>query len=154
MDYNDIILIEDNLQDIEMILDAFKEHNMIYKVHVLKDGAEALDYFFGPQGCIHEASAQFPKLILLDLKLPKVNGLDVLKHLKSDEQARQIPVAVFTSSNEDLGRAQCHTLGVNDYIVKPLDSEAFSRCVADIGLFWLEKNRAIYNSLQNVTNGS
>jgi two-component system response regulator len=137
MEYTDIILIEDNLQDIEMIVDAFKEHNMMYKVNVLHDGAEALDYFFGPQGCIYEASTQFPKLILLDLKLPKINGLDVLKRLKSDEQTRQIPVAVFTSANDDLSRIQSSALGANSYRVKPLDSELFSRCVADIGLRWL-----------------
>ncbi|TRZ90364.1 response regulator [bacterium] len=132
MDYTDIILIEDNLQDVEMILDAFKEHRMIYKIRVLNDGAGALDYFFGPQGCIYEAATQLPQLILLDLNLPKVNGLDVLKHLKSYEQTRQIPVAVFTSSNEDLSR-QCYALGADSYMVKPLDSELFSRCVADIG---------------------
>jgi two-component system response regulator len=142
MDYTDIILIEDNLQDIEMILDAFKEHNMLYKVHVLNDGAGALDYFFGPLGCIYGASTQFPKLILLDLKLPKVNGFDVLKRIKSDEQTRQIPVAVFTSTNEDLGREQCYALGANSYTVKPLDSEVFSRSIADIGSYWLGKNKS------------
>jgi two-component system response regulator len=145
MDYTDIILIEDNLQDTEMIIDAFKEHNIICKVHVLNDGAGALEYFFGPQGCIHEAPTQFPKLILLDLKLPKVDGLDVLKRLKSDEQTRQIPVAVFTSSSEDLVRIECYALGANSYSVKPLDSELFSRRVADIGSYWLVRNRTIYD---------
>ena len=147
MDCIDIVLIEDNLQDIEMIIDAFKEHHLIYKFHVLNDGAGALDYFFGYHGCIHGASSQFPKLILLDLKLPKVSGLDVLKRLKSDERTQQIPVAVFTSSNEDLGRVQCYELGADGYIVKPLDSEVFSRCVADIGSFWLGENKAVYDSL-------
>ena len=136
MDYTDVILIEDNLQDIEMIIDAFKEHKMIYKVHALHDGAGALDYFFGPQGCSYAAATPFPKLILLDLNLPKVSGLDVLKHLKSVEQTRQIPVAVFTSSHEDL-RGQCYALGADSYMVKPLDSDSFSRCVADIGSCWL-----------------
>lgn len=147
MDYTDIILIEDSPQDIEMILDAFKEHNMAYEVHVLTDGAGALDYFFGPQGCIFGATSQFPKLILLDLNLPKVDGFDVLKHLKSDEKTRQIPVAVFTSSNEYVDRVQCYALGANSYIVKPLDSEVFSRFVADIGSYWLGKNRTVYDSL-------
>lgn len=145
MCHTDIVLIEDNLQDIEMILDAFKEHKMAYKVHVLNDGAGALDYFFGPQGNAHNAPSQLPKLILLDLKLPNVDGFDVLKHLKSHEQTRQIPVAVFTSSNEYAGKAQCYSLGANSYIVKPIDSEVFSRYIADIGSYWLGKNRAVYD---------
>jgi two-component system response regulator len=145
MDYADIILIEDNLQDIEMILDAFKEHNKIYKVQVLNDGAEALDYFFGPQRYIYEASTQFSKLILLDLKLPKVNGFEVLGRLKSDERTKQIPVAIFTSSNEYVDRVQCYALGANSYIVKPSDSEVFSRFAADIGSYWLARNRTVYD---------
>jgi two-component system response regulator len=145
MDCADIILIEDNLQDIEMILDAFKEHNKVYKVHAVNDGAEALDYFFGPQGCIEEASTQFPKLILLDLKLPKVNGFEVLDRLKSDERTKQIPVVMFTSSNEYVDKVQCYALGANSYIVKPSDAEVFSRFAADIGSYWLARNRTIYD---------
>jgi two-component system response regulator len=145
MDYRDIILIEDNLQDVEMILDAFKEYNKFYTIHVMNDGAEALDYFFGPQGCINKATTQFPKLILLDLKLPKVNGFEVLGRLKSDELTRQIPVAMFTSSNEYVDRVQCYALGANSYIVKPSDSEVFSRFVADIASYWLSRNRTIYD---------
>ena len=141
----DIILIEDNLQDVEMIIDAFTEHNMIYKIHVLNDGAEALDYFFGPQGCIYKASAQFPKLIMLDLKLPKVNGLELLKRLKSDERLRQIPVAIFTSSDEYLDKFQSSAFGANSYVVKPLDSEVFSRFVVDIGSYWLGRNTISYD---------
>jgi two-component system response regulator len=144
MDYKDMILIEDNLHDIEMILDAFKEHNMTCNVHVLNDGAEALDYLLGPQGGICETSAQLPKLILLDLNLPKINGLDVLKRLKSEDRTRQIPIAVFTSSSEYLDIIQCYALGVNSYVVKPLDAEVFSRVAADIGSYWLERNSTIY----------
>lgn len=145
MDCADIILIEDNLQDIEMILYAFKEHNKIYKIKVLHDGAEALDYFFGLQGCIYEAAIQFPKLILLDLKLPKINGFEVLGRLKSDEQTKQIPVVMFTSSNEHVDKVQCYALGANSYIVKPSDAEVFSHFAVDIGSYWLARNRTIYD---------
>jgi two-component system response regulator len=145
MNCPDIVLIEDNLQDIEMIIFAFMEHNKAYKVYAVNDGAEAIDYFFGPQGCIKEVSAQFPKLILLDLKLPKVNGFEVLERLKSDKRAKQIPVVMFTSSNEHVDRVQCYALGANSYIVKPSDAEVFSRFAADIGSYWLARNRTIYD---------
>jgi len=141
MQYADIILIEDNLQDIEMIIYAFKEYKLTYNVYVLNDGAEALNHFFGPQGCIHEATPHFPKPIFLDLKLPRINGFEVLGRLKSDERTRRIPIAMFTSSNEYLDRVRCYALGANSYIVKPSDSEVFSRYAADIGSYWLERNQ-------------
>jgi two-component system, response regulator len=147
MDHIDIVLIEDNLLDVEMILDSFKEHKLTYKVHVLHDGAEALSYFFGPQGYIHEERPHFPKLILLDLKLPKINGLEILERLKSDNRTRQIPVAVFTSSDEYRDRIYSYEHGANSYMVKPLDSEKYSRLVVDIGSYWLEKNRTPYDDL-------
>ncbi len=136
----DILLIEDNRHDVEMILYAFNEYDMSYQVLALQDGAKALDYFFGAQGCVHEVPAQLPKLILLDLKLPRINGIEVLKRLKSDGRTRPIPVVVFTSSNESQDKRECYSLGVNSYIVKPLDSDAFSRFVADIGSYWMRMN--------------
>ena len=140
----EILIIEDNCQDAAMILDAFREQNIHDKVHVLRDGEEALDYFFGPQGCLRKADVCRPRFVLLDLKLPKVGGLDVLKRLKSDERTRGIPTIVFTSSNEARDRSESYLLGANSYIVKPLDADRFSRFVTDIGSYWLMMNRTPY----------
>ena len=140
----DILLIEDNRHDVEMILYAFNEHDMSYHVLALADGAKALDYFFSACGCLHEAAAKLPKLILLDLKLPKVNGIEVLKRLKFDERTRHIPVVIFTSSNESQDRLECYSLGANSYIVKPLDSDEFSRFIGDIGSYWMQMNETAH----------
>lgn len=140
----EILIIEDNCQDVAMILDAFHEQNIHDKVHVLRDGEEALDYFFGPQGCLRKADVCYPRFVLLDLKLPKVGGLEVLKRLKSDERTRDIPTVVFTSSNEARDRSESYLLGANSYIVKPLDADCFSRFVADIGSYWFIMNRTPY----------
>lgn len=140
MTATDILLVEDNLHDVEMILYAFSEHDMSYQVLALQDGAKALDYFFGAQGCLREPAAQLPKLILLDLKLPRINGIEVLKRLKSDERTRPVPVVVFTSSNESRDKRACYSFGANSYIVKPLDSDEFSRFIADIGAYWMRMN--------------
>ncbi len=142
----DILLVEDSRHDIEMILDAIIEYNMHYRVFALHDGAQALDYFFGSQGCLQEAAAKLPKLILLDLKLPKVTGLEVLKRLKTDERTRYIPIVIFTSSNEYRDELESYKLGVNSYTVKPLDSDKFSRYVADIAAYWLRINETIYET--------
>jgi two-component system response regulator len=143
----DILLIEDNLQDIEMVLFTFREHDMNYPVLVLQDGVYALDYFFGAEGCgIREETSPLPKVILLDLKLPRVNGVEVLKALKSDERTRHIPVVVFTSSGESRDKAACYALGVNSYVVKPMNSDEFSRVVAGIVSYWIEMNAALYDN--------
>jgi two-component system, response regulator len=136
----DILLVEDNRHDIEMIMYSFEEHGMRYHMLAVQDGAKALDYFFGDHGCLHGGTAQMPRLIMLDLKLPRVNGVEVLKRLKSDTRTRHIPVVVFTSSNESRDKLECYSLGVNSYIVKPLDSDEFSRFVADIGSYWIRMN--------------
>jgi two-component system response regulator len=141
----DILLIEDNRHDIEMILDALVSQDMGNRVHALSDGAEAIEYFFGPRGCLQRTVFHLPKLILLDLKLPKVSGLEILKRIKSDERTRHIPMVVFTSSNEARDRSECYLYGANSYIVKPLDADQFSRFVADIGLYWVTMNRVNYD---------
>ena len=141
----DILLIEDNRHDIEMILDALHEHDMNYNVLAFNDGVKALDYFFGALGCLDEGTAELPKLIMLDLKLPKVDGLEVLKQLKSDERTRHIPVVIFSSSNEYRDRIESYSRGANSYMVKPLDAEVFSHSVAHIGSYWVAMNATVYN---------
>ncbi len=137
----DILLVEDNRHDIEMIMYAFGEHGMHYQILALQDGATALDYFFGSQGCLQDASTRLPKVIILDLKLPRVSGIEVLKRLKGDARTRHIPIVVFTSSNESQDKLECYSLGVNSYVVKPLDSDEFSHFVADMGSYWISMNR-------------
>jgi len=143
MNSAEILIIEDNRHDVAMIREAFSEQNIKEKIQVLGNGAEALDYFFSPEGCL-KADCSCPKFILLDLKLPKVGGLDVLKRLKSDERTRNIPIVVFTSSNESKDRSECYLSGANSYIVKPLDADCFSRFVNDIKTYWFMMNQTSY----------
>lgn len=140
----DVLVIEDNRHDVEMILETISEKDISDMVYVINDGAEAIDYFFGAQGCVEHDPFRLPKLILLDLKLPKVSGLEILRTIKSDERTRYIPIVVFTSSNEVRDRTECYLLGANSYIVKPMDADMFSRYVADIGSYWMFMNRSIY----------
>ncbi len=137
----DIILIEDSAFDVEMTLDALKQYNMANRVKVLRDGEEALDYFFANGKESGFNCAIHPKVILLDLKLPKVDGLEVLRQIRSDERTRLIPVVVLTSSNQDSDRLQSYGLGVNSYIVKPVEFESFARAVAEIGFYWVLLNQ-------------
>lgn len=146
MDNADIILVEDNRYDVEMILDAMSVASMTDKVCVLRDGEEALDYFFGPVGCFQAATAHLPKLILLDLKLPKVSGLEFLKQIRSDERTRHIPTVIFTSSSEAEDRIESYFLGANSFVVKPLDADIFSCVVADIISYWVSINSVVYEN--------
>jgi two-component system response regulator len=146
MDGVDILLVEDNLNDVELILDAISGQYITDKVCVLRDGAAALDYFFGPEGCLQSVIVHLPKLILLDLKLPKVSGLEFLKHIRTDERTRHIPTVIFTSSNETQDRLETYLLGANSYIVKPLDADIFSRFVVDIMSYWVSMNSVIYEN--------
>ena len=129
----DILLVEDNANDAELTLRALKQRNLANLVHVCRDGAEALAFFARTNGAV-------PKVILLDLKLPKVDGLEVLRRLKADERTKAIPVVVLTSSREEPDIERAYALGANSYIVKPVDFEAFARAVADVGLYWLLLN--------------
>jgi two-component system, response regulator len=144
MSMTELLIIEDNRHDEMMILDALHEQDIHENIRILRDGEKALDYFFGPQGCLQKSERSYPKVVLLDLKLPKVSGLEVLRRLKSDERARNIPIVIFTSSNEAKDRNEGYLLGTNSYIVKPLDADSFSHCVSDIASYWLMMNRTPY----------
>ena len=139
----EILLVEDNPRDVEMTLRALKKRNLANNVHVAKDGAEALDFLFATGAHVTRNPNHTPKVVLLDLKLPKVSGLEVLKRLKSDERTRTIPVVVLTSSQEEKDRIESYRLGVNSYIVKPVDFDKFVESVGEIGLYWLLVNKPL-----------
>ena len=140
----EILLVEDNPTDVELTLRALKKNNLTNKVHVVTDGAEALDYLFATGTYKEREIDKKPKVILLDLKLPKVDGLQVLKKIKADERTKDIPVVVLTSSREEQDRIESYKLGVNSYIVKPVDFEQFTKSVLELGLYWLLLNELPY----------
>ncbi len=137
----EILLAEDSPADAEMTLRALRKNNLANRVHWVKDGAEALEYIFRA-GCYAERANYQPKLVLLDLKMPKVDGIEVLRRLKENAETRSIPVVVMTSSNEDRDVVESYRLGVNSYIVKPVEFDAFLETVAKIGMYWVLTNRA------------
>ncbi|NYT21392.1 MAG: response regulator [Methanomicrobiales archaeon] len=130
-----ILLVEDNPNDVELILHVFQWCNLGDKIHVAWNGEEALDYLFGT-GPYEGKPAGRPKVILLDLKLPKVDGLQVLRKIKENPQTRSIPVVVFTSSREERDIVESYNLGVNSYIVKPVQFDQFANVIRDMGLYW------------------
>ena len=136
----EIILVDDNPNDAELAIRALKKHNMANKMVHLKDGAEALEFIFGKNDSV-EALVVQPKLILLDIKMPKVDGIEVLRKLKSDSRTKKIPVVVMTSSQEGKDMVESYNLGVNAYVVKPLDFHEFANTVKEIGLFWILINK-------------
>ncbi|MHB8907288.1 MAG: response regulator [Syntrophales bacterium] len=136
----DIILVEDNPNDVELTLDALQTHRLSNRVKVLRDGQEALDYFFCTGAYADRETCERPKVVLLDLKLPKVDGLDVLRRLRSDERTKTLPVVVLTSSNEHRDRIKSYDLGVNSYIVKPVEFDKFAEAIAEIGFYWVLLN--------------
>jgi two-component system, response regulator len=138
----EILLVEDNPDDVSLTLHAFKKHNLSNRIHVCRDGAEALDYLFGEGEYQGRNIENVPKVVLLDLKLPKVNGLEVLKRVKSDPSTQKIPIVVLTSSREEQDLVECYRLGVNSYIVKPVDFEQFTDAVQKVGLYWMLLNEA------------
>jgi two-component system response regulator len=137
----EILLVEDNPNDVELALRALKKHNLANKVHVVKNGAEALEYIFGTGAYAGRDVNNRPKVILLDLKLPKVDGLEVLRRIKADERTKVIPVVVLTSSTEERDIVESYQLGVNSYIVKPIDFDKFIDAVSELGLYWLLLNQ-------------
>jgi two-component system response regulator len=134
----EILLVEDNPKDVELTLHALKKNNLANRVHVARDGQEALDFFFGPAANGH---TPHPKLVLLDLKLPRVHGLEVLRRLKTDPQTRTIPVVVLTSSTVEKDMVESYNLGVNSYLRKPIDFNEFVASAKTLGMYWLLLNK-------------
>ena len=137
----EILLVEDNPNDVELTLRVLKKNNLTNKVHVVKDGAEALEYIFATGAYASRDINHNPKVILLDLKLPKVDGLEVLRQIKSNEQTKMIPVVVLTSSKEERDLGESYRLGANSYITKPVGFESFVKAVSELGLYWLLLNQ-------------
>lgn len=140
-----ILLIEDNPYDEELTIAAFKENNIQNEIVVARDGEEALEYMFGTGKYEGRNVHDLPQLILLDLKLPKVDGLDVLQQLRADERTRLAPVVILTSSKEQEDRMQGYSLGCNAYIRKPVDFVQFAEAVKAVGLFWTVYNESAYD---------
>ena len=137
----EILLVEDNPNDEELTLYALKKNNVTNHIQVVRDGAEALEYLFCTGAYAHRRIDNTPKVILLDLKLPKVDGLEVLERIKTDERTRILPVVVLTSSQEERDIVESYQLGVNSYIVKPVDFEQFVEAVRQLGLYWMLLNQ-------------
>jgi two-component system, response regulator len=136
----EILLVEDNPDDVELTLHAFRKHNLANHIHVVHDGAEALDFLFRTGAYKDRRIEDSPHVVLLDLKLPKVDGLEVLRRMKKESHTRMIPVVVLTSSREDRDIKESYLLGVNSYIVKPVNFEEFTEAVQQLGLYWLLMN--------------
>jgi len=138
----EILLVEDNPSDVELALHALQKNHLANNIQVVRDGAEALDFIFcsGAYANRGENNCHKPKVILLDLKLPKIDGLEVLRRLKSDEETRSIPVVMMTSSREERDIVDSYRLGVNSYIVKPVDFDQFTEAVRQLGLYWVLLN--------------
>ena len=134
----EILLVEDNPYDAELTLEALRNHRLANRIHVARDGAEALDFLFPADAA---GQPNHPKVILLDLKLPKVDGLEVLRRVKTDPRTRLIPVVVLTSSREERDIVESYRLGVNSYIVKPVDFPQFTEAVRTLGFYWVLLNQ-------------
>ncbi|MFH6982783.1 response regulator [Marinoscillum luteum] len=137
----EILLVEDSVSDAELTIRALKKHNMANKLVHLENGAEALDYLFANGAYSEREVKNVPKLILLDINMPKVGGIEVLKQIKGDERTRKIPVIILTSSKEDPDIDKCYDLGANSYVVKPVGFESFMKAVSELGMYWMLLNQ-------------
>lgn len=137
----EILLVEDNPHDAEMTIRALKKVNLANKLIHLKDGAEALDFIFAKGAFSDREIENKPKVILLDIKMPKVDGIEVLRQIKLNEITKMIPVVIMTSSKEEQDVITSYDLGVNSYVVKPVDFEGFAKAVSELGFYWLMTNQ-------------
>jgi CheY-like chemotaxis protein len=142
----DILLIEDNAADIELTVRALDRHHLANKVFVVKDGAEALDFIFCRGVYFERPKSNLPKVIFLDLKLPKVDGMEVLRAIRAEESTKMVPVVVFTSSLEERDLIESYELGVNSYIAKPVEFDKFVEAVSEAGLYWMLINKPPYKN--------
>jgi two-component system, response regulator len=136
----EILLVEDNASDAEMTIRSLRKNNLANKLLHLKDGVEALDFIFCEGEYAGRQIEHTPRVILLDLKMPKVNGKEVLQKIKEDARTKKIPVVMLTSSKEDLDIKECYNLGVNGYVVKPVEFDEFHKAISELGLYWLIVN--------------
>lgn len=137
----EILLVEDTPADAELTINALKKYSMVNNLVWVKDGAEAIDFMFATGSYAGRNCAHQPKVVLLDLRLPRVSGIEVLRRIKGDETTRLIPVVVLTSSKEDIDIGECYRLGVNSYITKPVSFDEFVKAVSELGLYWLLLNK-------------
>ncbi|OGO35605.1 MAG: two-component system response regulator [Chloroflexi bacterium RBG_16_56_8] len=140
MNVPEILLVEDNASTVELMRYALKKNNIANPLHVARDGAQALDFLFGTGAYAARDITMQPAVVLLDLKLPKISGLEVLRRLRADERTRLTPVVVVSASREEQDIAKSYELGVNGYVVKPIDFERFTQMVGNLGLYWLLLN--------------
>jgi two-component system response regulator len=136
-----ILLVEDNSSDAEMTIAALKKNGLANKLLHVKDGAAALDYIFAEGKYTGRQAEDTPRVVLLDLKMPKVNGLEVLQKIRADDRTKRIPVVVLTSSKEDPDIHKCYDLGANSYVVKPVEFDKFQKAISDLGLYWMIVNQ-------------
>jgi len=140
----EILLVEDNASDAEMTIDALTMNNFGNKIFHVKDGAAALDFIFAEGEYAGRQVNIPPKIVLLDLKMPKLSGIEVLKKMKGDERTRHIPIVILTSSREDPDIKECYNLGVNGYVVKPVEFDDFQKTISDMGLYWMIVNQTVH----------
>jgi len=141
MEFTQILIVEDNVSDAELAISVLKEQNIVHSIHHVSDGAEALDYLFFT-GKYAGANHATPHIILLDVNMPKVHGIDVLKRIKSEEKTKKIPVIMLTSSNEERDIQQAYNNGANSYIVKPVGFEQFAKALQKVGSYWMMVNHS------------
>jgi two-component system, response regulator len=141
----EILLVEDNAADAELTIRALNNVKVANNILHLKDGAEALEYLFGNGAYVDRDITKQPKVILLDIKMPKVDGIEVLRQLKTNEQTKLIPVVIMTSSSEEQDIISSYQLGVNSYVVKPVGFEDFAKAVSELGLYWMLLNKPVSN---------
>ena len=139
----DILYIEDNQNDIELTIRALEKRHLANSMHIIKDGEEALQYIFCKGKYAERDKNSNPKVIILDLNLPKVDGIEILRNIKSDEKTKTIPVVVLTSSREESDMIKSYNYGVNSYVVKPINFDSFSEAVSSLGLYWLLVNESL-----------
>jgi two-component system response regulator len=133
----EVLLIEDNPDDEQLTIRALKKYNLANKIVVVRSGIEALGYFFGPKGTNKPSEDRIPQIILLDLRMPEMDGLEVLRRLKANDATCDIPVIVLTSSDKDIDLQECFRMGANDFITKPVDFEGFAKVLSKLNMYWL-----------------